>query len=88
MAHAPVDVLAWVRAAGVFPPEFAPPLLRATAALRAQINAGGTAEPVAGLLRDLAACRAVLTDGETPGSAPGAGAAAAANLVSPVPVPA
>ena len=87
LAHAAEDVLASVRAAGVFPPEFAAPLLRATAALRAQVNADGTAEPVAGLLDDLAACRAALNDGETPASAPGAGAAAAANPVSPVAVP-
>jgi len=85
LAHAAEDVLASVRGAGVFPPEFAPPLLRATTALRAQINADGTAEPVAGLMKDLAACRAVLTDGETPGSAPGA--AAAADPVSPAPEP-
>ena len=56
LAHAAEDVLASVRAAGAFPPDFAAPLLRATAALRAQIN--GTAGPVAGLdLDDLAACR-------------------------------
>jgi two-component system chemotaxis sensor kinase CheA len=83
LAHAAEDVLASVREAGVFPPEFAPPLLRATAALRAQINADGTAEPVAALLQDLAACRATLTDGETPPSAPGAAAAATPNPVSP-----
>ena len=88
LAHAAEDVLASMRAAGVFPPEFAPPLLRATAVLRAQINADGTAEPVAGLLRDLAACRAARTDEETPGSAPGAVPAAAPNPASPVPVPA
>ena len=83
LAHAAEDVLASMRAAEAFPPEFAPPLLRATAALRAQINADGTAEPVAGLLKDLAACRAARTDGETPGSAPGAVAAAAPNPASP-----
>jgi two-component system, chemotaxis family, sensor kinase CheA len=84
LAHAAEDVLASMRAAEAFPPEFAPPLLRATAALRAQINADGTAQPVAGLLKDLAACRAARTDGETPGSAPGAVAAAAPNPASPV----
>ena len=83
LAHAAEDVLASMRAAEAFPPEFAPPLLRATAALRAQINADGTAEPVAGLLKDLAACRAARTDGETAGSAPGAAAAAAPNPASP-----
>jgi two-component system chemotaxis sensor kinase CheA len=83
LAHAAEDVLASMRAAEAFPPEFAPPLLRATAALRAQINADGTAEPVAGLLKDLAACRAARTDEETPGSAPGAVPAAASNPASP-----
>jgi two-component system, chemotaxis family, sensor kinase CheA len=82
LAHAAEDVLASVRSAGVFPPQFAPPLLRATTALRAQINAEGTVEPVAGLLKDLAACRAALSDGETPGSAPGAVAAAVPNPAS------
>jgi two-component system chemotaxis sensor kinase CheA len=90
LAHAAEDVLASMRAAEAFPPEFAPPLLRATAALRAQINADGTAEPVAGLLKDLAACRAARPDKETPGSAPGAAAAAAAasNPAPPAPAPA
>jgi two-component system chemotaxis sensor kinase CheA len=88
LAHAAEDVLASMRAAEAFPPEFAPPLLRATAALRAQINADGTAEPVAGLLKDLAACRAARTDEETPGSAPGAVPAAASNPASPAPAPA
>lgn len=83
LAHAAEDVLASMRAAEAFPPEFAPPLLRATSALRAQINADGTAEPVAVLLKDLAACRAARTDGETPGSAPGAVPAVAANPASP-----
>jgi two-component system chemotaxis sensor kinase CheA len=88
LAHAAEDVLASMRAAEAFPPEFAPPLLRATAALRAQINADGTPEPVAGLLKDLAACRAARTDEETPGSAPGAVPAAASNPASPAPAPA
>ena len=74
LAHAAEDVLASVRTAGVFPPDFAAPLLRATAALRAQVN--GTAEPVAGLLDDLAACRAVPPGDGTPGRAPEAGTAA------------
>jgi two-component system chemotaxis sensor kinase CheA len=75
LAHAAEDVLASVRAAGAFPPDFAAPLLRATAALRAQIN--GTAEPVAGLLDDLAACRAGPGGEESPASTPQASAAAA-----------
>ena len=85
LAHAAEDVLASVRAAGVFPPEFAAPLLRVTAALRTQINSGGTTEPVAGLLNDLAACRAAQTHEEVSGSAPGAAAAAAPNPASPAP---
>jgi two-component system, chemotaxis family, sensor kinase CheA len=87
LAHAAEDVLASVRATGIFPPEFAPPLLHATAVLRAQINADGTAEPVAGLLKDLAACRAVPTGGETPGSTPGAVPATAPDPVSPALTP-
>jgi two-component system, chemotaxis family, sensor kinase CheA len=83
LAHAAENVLASVREAGVFPPEFAAPLLRATTALRDQINADGTAEPVADLLKDLAACRVVLTGRETPGSASGAVAAGAPNPASP-----
>jgi two-component system chemotaxis sensor kinase CheA len=82
LAHAAEDVLASIREAGAFPPEFAPPLLRATTALRAQISADGTAEPVASLLKDLAACRAARTGEQTPGSAPGA-VAAAPSLASP-----
>jgi two-component system chemotaxis sensor kinase CheA len=88
LAHAAEDVLASVRTAGAFPPEFAPPLLRATAALRAQVNAEETAEPVTGLLKDLAACRAALIDEEPPGSAPEAAAAPAAHPAPPAPAPA
>jgi two-component system chemotaxis sensor kinase CheA len=96
LAHAAEDVLASVRAAGAFPAEFAASLLRATASLRAQIN--GTAEPVAGLLDDLAACRAALADEGAsrsatrppsppgPRGAPGAGAVTAG--LPPVPAPA
>ncbi len=87
LAHAAEDVLASVRTAGVFPPDFAAPLLRATAALRAQVN--GTAEPVAGLLDDLAACRAGPPGGEPPGRAPeastAASTAAASERVAPAP---
>ena len=83
LAHAAEDVLASVRTAGVFPPDFAAPLLRATAALRAQVN--GTAEPVAGLLDDLAACRAGPPGEEPPGSAPEASAVAASKPVAPTP---
>jgi two-component system chemotaxis sensor kinase CheA len=53
LGHAVEDILASVREEGVFPPELAEPLMRATAGLRAQIT--GTAEPIAGLLDDLAA---------------------------------
>ena len=81
LAHAAEDVLASVRTAGVFPPGFAAPLLRATAALRAQVN--GTAEPVDGLLDDLAACRAGPPGDEPPGSAPEASTAAASERVAP-----
>ena len=70
LAHAAEDVLAGVRATGVFPREFAAPLLRATASLRAHVNADVTAEPVAGLLDELAACRAALVGQEPPASAP------------------
>jgi two-component system chemotaxis sensor kinase CheA len=81
LAHAAEDVLASVRTAGVFPPGFAAPLLRATAALRAQVN--GTAEPVDGLLDDLAACRAGPPGDEPLGSAPEASTAAASERVAP-----
>jgi two-component system chemotaxis sensor kinase CheA len=83
LAHAAEDVLASVRTAGVFPPDFAAPLLRATAALRAQVN--GTAEPVTGLLDDLAACRAGPPGGEPPGRAPEGSTAAASERVAPAP---
>jgi len=83
LAHAAEDVLASVRTAGVFPPDFAAPLLRATAALRAQVN--GTAEPVAGLLDDLAACRAGPPGDEPPGRAPEASTAAASERAAPAP---
>jgi two-component system chemotaxis sensor kinase CheA len=56
LAHAVEDVLAAVREAGVFPAGQVAPLLRATAALRA--NVGGAGEPVAGLIDELAAARA------------------------------
>jgi two-component system chemotaxis sensor kinase CheA len=80
LAHAAEDVLASVRTAGVFPPDFAAPLLRATAALRAQVN--GTGEPVAGLLDDLAACRAGPPGEEPPGSAPEASTVTASKPVA------
>jgi two-component system, chemotaxis family, sensor kinase CheA len=83
LAHAAEDVLASVRTAGVFPPDFAAPLLRATAALRAQVN--GTAEPVAGLLDDLAACRAGPPGGEPPGRAPEASTTAASGRAAAAP---
>jgi two-component system chemotaxis sensor kinase CheA len=65
LAHAVEDVLAGVRAAGVFPPELAAPLLRATAALRDGL--AGDTEPSGDLLADLAACVPVLP--ATPDSA-------------------
>ncbi len=58
VAHAAEDVLAAVRDMGAFPAELAAPLLRATAALRAQVAGGG--EPVEDLLDDLAASRTML----------------------------
>ncbi len=73
LGHAVEDVLASVREAGVFPPELAEPLLRATAALRAQV--AGAAEPIDALLEDLAASRAVRPGGDASPpatSAPGA----------------
>ena len=68
LGHAVEDILASVREEGVFPPELAEPLMRATAGLRAQIT--GTAEPIAGLLDDLAASVAAYRGGDI--GAPGA----------------
>ena len=64
VAHAAEDVLASVRDAGTFPPGLAALLLRATAALRAQVTGAG--EPVDDLLDDLAASRATFADGDVP----------------------
>jgi two-component system chemotaxis sensor kinase CheA len=61
LGHAVEDVLASVREAGVFPPELAGPLLRATAALRAQV--AGSGEPIDGLINDLAAIHAPRPNG-------------------------
>jgi len=58
LAHAVEDVLAGVRDGGVFRPELAAPLLRATAALRELI--AGEAAPVADLIDDLAGGKATL----------------------------
>jgi chemotaxis protein histidine kinase CheA/CheY-like chemotaxis protein len=58
LAHAAEDILAPARAAGVFPPEFAATLLRATAALRALV--AGSGEPIDAILGELAAARAAL----------------------------
>jgi two-component system chemotaxis sensor kinase CheA len=58
VAHAAEDVLAGVRDAGAFPPGLAALLLRATAALRAQV--AGAGEPVDDLIDDLAASRSAL----------------------------
>ena len=78
LAHAVEEVLAAVRDAGVFRPELAAPLLRATAALRAQVAGdAGAGEAGAGLLDDLAASKAMLAHGEAgvaaPSAAPGPG---------------
>ncbi len=73
IAHAVEDVLAGVRDEGVFRPELAAPLLRATAALRAQV--AGVGGPVAGLLDDLAASKATPADDKAGAAAPGAAAA-------------
>jgi two-component system, chemotaxis family, sensor kinase CheA len=61
LGHAVEDILSSVREAGVFPPELAEPLMRATAGLRAQIS--GTGAPIDGLLDDLAASVAVYRGG-------------------------
>jgi two-component system, chemotaxis family, sensor kinase CheA len=62
LAHAAEDVLEQVRESGAFPPDLAPPLLRATAALRAMVS--GSEEPIGDLLSDLAAARAALAGGQ------------------------
>ena len=59
LAHAAEDVLAVVRDTGVFPPELAAPLMRVTSTLRAQVAGGAVS--AAGLIDELAACRASLT---------------------------
>jgi chemotaxis protein histidine kinase CheA len=61
LAHAMEDVLSYIRDRGTFPPESAPPLLRATATLRAQVSGNGP--PMADLLDELAACAAALASG-------------------------
>jgi two-component system, chemotaxis family, sensor kinase CheA len=76
LGHAVEDILSGVREAGVFPPELAGPLLRATAALRAQV--AGSEEPVDGLIDDLAAIGGTHPNGDAhiPGaSAPEPGVA-------------
>jgi two-component system, chemotaxis family, sensor kinase CheA len=62
LAHAAEDVLEQIRETGVFPPDLAAPLLRATAALRAMVS--GSEEPIGDLLSDLAAARAALAGGQ------------------------
>jgi two-component system, chemotaxis family, sensor kinase CheA len=62
LAYAVEEILSSVREAGVFPPELAEPLMRATAGLRAQVT--GTAGPLAGLLDDLAASVAAYRAGD------------------------
>jgi len=89
LAHAVEDVLAGVRGTGLFPPELAAPLLRATSVLRAQV--AGAQEPIDELLTDLAASAAMLAgrggrggrggsgeSGESAGGAGGAGGAGSA----------
>src|ERR1017187_9492590 len=68
LAHAVEDILASVRETGVFPSELAAPLLRATAVLRAQVT--GAEASADGLLDDLAASLALLSDrpDDTPSS--------------------
>lgn len=84
LAHAVEEVLAGVRDAGLFRPELAAPLLRATAALRAQVaGEAGAGEPVAGLLDDLAASKATLAHGEAGAAAPTAVAAPGPGLPGP-----
>jgi two-component system chemotaxis sensor kinase CheA len=62
LGHAVEDVLAGVREAGVFSPKLAGPLLRATAALRAQVN--GAEQPIDDLLEDLAASHTAGPNGD------------------------
>ena len=80
LAHAAEDVLARVRGGGTFPPGLAAPLLRATDAMRRLVaGAAGSAEPVAELVAELAACRDALVAAEpdprrpAPGQAPATG---------------
>jgi two-component system, chemotaxis family, sensor kinase CheA len=67
LAHAVEDVLAGVRQTKVFPPELAAPMLRATAALRAQVT--GSEEPIDALLDELAASAARFARGGGPSGA-------------------
>jgi two-component system chemotaxis sensor kinase CheA len=83
LAHAVEEVLAGVRDAGVFRPELAAPLLRATATLRAQVTGVGSGEPMDDLIDDLAASAEMISDGEAvlaearmPGATPEAGSGA------------
>ena len=84
LAHAVEEVLAGVRDAGVFRPELAAPLLRATATLRAQVTGVGSGEPMDDLIDDLAASAEMISDGEAvlaearmPGATRAAGSGAA-----------
>jgi two-component system, chemotaxis family, sensor kinase CheA len=67
LAHAAEDILASVREAGVFPPELAAPLLRATTVLRA--CAAGTPEPVGEVIADLTTTMAALAAAPPPSPA-------------------
>src|ERR1039457_1576825 len=88
LGHAVEDILSSVRETGVFPPELAEPLMRATAGLRAQVS--GTAEPIAGLLDDLAASVAAYRGGDIStrdASVPGPGVPEATVAEAGVPGP-
>jgi two-component system, chemotaxis family, sensor kinase CheA len=70
LAHAAEDVLAEVRDTGMFPPELAAPLMRATSTLRAQVAGEGVSG--AALIDELAASLAALP-ARNGGGAPPAG---------------
>lgn len=81
VAHATENILAVVRRTGVFPPSLADPLLRASTAMRAQVN--GEDVPTATVTSELAATMAALSGDEpeevTPVAVPAPRAASAAH---------
>jgi two-component system, chemotaxis family, sensor kinase CheA len=81
LANSVEDVLASIRDAGVFPPELAAPLLRATAVLRAQVT-GAAQVADDDLLAELAASRAMFSDDQ-----PGTTQAPQADQARPEPGP-